>query len=179
MEARIPRPRAETINLLLECKDKDTHMRTIDFAPLHRSAIGFDHLNSLLDAVNQWDQGQPSYPPYNIELIGEDRYRITMAVAGFVQEDLDIQVERQTLAVTGRRTADSQQHTYLHQGIAARNFERRFKLADHIRVTGARLENGLLHIDLMREIPEEMKPRSIQIQSGNSRLIDIDNGASA
>ena len=149
-------------------------MRAFDFSPLHRSTVGFDNLSTLLDSVSQWDKNQPSYPPYNIELIEEDRYRITMAVAGFVQDELDIQLEKQILTVSGLKQADDKGRSYLHRGIAARNFERRFRLEDHVKVTGARLENGLLHIDLKREIPEAMKPRSIRIESGTRKLIDLE-----
>ena len=152
-------------------------MRTFDFSPLYRSTVGFDNLTSLLDSVSQWEKNQPSYPPYNIELVEEDRYRITMAVAGFVQDDLDIEVEKQTLTVTGNRQSDDDSREYLHRGIAGRNFERRFQLADHVKVTGARLENGLLHIELRRELPEAMKPRTIQIDSGEPRLIDVEKTA--
>lgn len=152
-------------------------MRTFDFSPLYRSTVGFDHLSSLLDAVSQRDQSAPSYPPYNIEAVSEDQYRISMAVAGFVQSELDIQVEKQTLTVKGNKPDEQVERNYLYQGIAARNFERRFQLADHVKVTNARLENGLLHIDLVREIPEAMKPRSIQIQADDARLIDVDKAA--
>jgi len=148
-------------------------MRNFDFAPLYRSTVGFDHLSSLLDAVSRSDTNNAGYPPYNIELLEKDNYRITMAVAGFTQEELDIHAEQQTLTVKGKHASEDGERNYLHQGIAARNFERRFQLADHIEVTGARLENGLLHIDLVREIPEAMKPRQIQIGTGSSKLIDV------
>ena len=148
-------------------------MRNFDFAPLYRSTVGFDHLSSLLDAVSRSDTNNAGYPPYNIELLEKDNYRITMAVAGFTQEELDIHAEQQTLTVKGKHASEDGDRNYLHQGIAARNFERRFQLADHIEVTGARLENGLLHIDLVREIPEAMKPRQIQIGTGSSKLIDV------
>lgn len=138
-------------------------MRDFDLSPLYRSAIGFDRLASMLDNANRNDN-QPSYPPYNIELLGENAYRITMAVAGFNIDELDIQSENSTLLIAGTKQADKQQHQYLYQGIAARNFERRFQLADHVKVTKAHMENGLLHVDLVREIPEAMKPRSIQIE---------------
>jgi len=141
-------------------------MRNLDFTPLYRSAIGFDRMASLLDAMITSEQKQPSYPPYDIELTGEDSYRITMAVAGFEQAELDIQVEQNRLTVSGRRPED-QQRNFLHRGIAARNFERRFQLADHVKVTDAKLANGLLHIELVREIPEAMKPRKIEITEGN------------
>lgn len=148
-------------------------MRTFDFAPLFRSTIGFDHLTTLLDSVSQREQSQPSYPPYNIELLGQDQYRITMAIAGFVEEEIDIQSERQTLTVTGKKAEDStKEKNYLHQGIAGRNFERVFQLADHVKVTGATLENGLLNVDLVREIPETMKPRQIAVNGKTARLFE-------
>ncbi|MDT8429269.1 MAG: Hsp20 family protein [Pseudomonadales bacterium] len=146
-------------------------MRTFDFAPLYRSTIGFDHLSSLLDSISQREQSQPSYPPYNIELIDKDKYRITMAVAGFVDAELNIQSEQQTLTVRGKKEESETERNYLHQGIAARDFERVFQLADHVKVTSASLENGLLHIELVREVPEAMKPRQISIGS-NSKLIE-------
>lgn len=146
-------------------------MRTLDFAPLYRSAIGFDHLSQLMDSIVQREQNQPSYPPYNIERLDKDQYRITMAVAGFTEAELDIQSEQQKLTVKGQKSADDKERQYLHQGIAGRNFERVFQLAEHIRVEAANLENGLLHIDLKREVPEAMKPRQIQI-AGADRLIE-------
>ena len=142
-------------------------MRNIDFSPLYRSAIGFDRLANLLDSMHSTEQNQPAYPPYNIELTGEDAYRISMAVAGFEQSELDIQMEQNRLTVSGKKPADESQRNFLHRGIAARNFERRFQLADHVRVVDAQLANGLLHIELVREIPEAMKPRKIEISSGN------------
>jgi molecular chaperone IbpA len=146
-------------------------MRTVDFAPLYRSTIGFDHLSSLLDAVTQREQNQPSYPPYNIERLGQDRYRITMAVAGFTEAELELQSEQQTLTVRGKKQDEEERERhYLHQGIAARSFERIFQLADHVKVVTANLENGLLHIDLQREIPETMKPRQIPISNGGQLL---------
>lgn len=141
-------------------------MRNLDFSPLYRSAIGFDRMASLLDAMTTSEQKQPTYPPYDIELIGEDSYRISMAVAGFEQSELDIQVERNHLTISGKKAEDDKQRNYLHRGIAARNFERRFQLADHVRVADAKLVNGLLHIELVREIPEAMKPRKIEITEG-------------
>ncbi|WP_027853672.1 Hsp20 family protein [Marinobacterium litorale] len=139
-------------------------MRNYDLSPLYRSAIGFDRLASMLDAANRSNEQQPSFPPYNIELRGENEYRITMAVAGFNQSELDIQTENGNLTITGRKESDDQEHQYLYQGIAARNFERRFQLADHVRVIKASMENGLLHVDLIREIPEAMKSRKIAIE---------------
>lgn len=142
-------------------------MRTFDFTPLYRSAIGFDRLANLFDSALQ-AEGQPSYPPYNIELVSEDKYRITMALAGFSQAELDIEVENDGLKVTGRRQREETKRTYLHRGIGARDFEQRFQLAEHVKVVGASFENGLLNIDLVREVPEAMKPRRIQINGGPS-----------
>ena len=138
-------------------------MRNFDFSPLYRSTIGFDHLSNLLDAVNRNDASQPSYPPYNIEAVEKDKYQITMAVAGFVESELELQSEKQTLTVKGKKEEADGNRNYLHQGIAARNFERRFQLADHVEVVGANLANGLLHIDLVRVIPEAMRPKQIPI----------------
>lgn len=152
-------------------------MRNFDFSPLNRSSIGFDHLSSLFDAANRSDSSQPSYPPYNIELIDKDRYRITMAIAGFVEGELQLQTEKQTLTVTGKKQVDETERNFLHQGIAGRNFERRFQLADHVEVSSAKLENGLLHIDLLREIPEAMKPRTIAIGGVKAKLIDVEKEA--
>ena len=149
-------------------------MRTLDFSPLYRSTVGFDHLSSLLDSINRGDANQPSYPPYNIELLETDKYQISMAVAGFQEDELDIQTEKGTLTVTGKKADDDAgERNYLHQGIAARNFERRFQLADHVEVSGARLANGLLYIDLLREIPEAMKPKKIAIGNDKKPLIDV------
>ena len=139
-------------------------MRTFDFSPLMRAAVGFDRLVNQLDAINRGDSGAPSYPPYNIEKIDDDSYRITMAVAGFGEEDLDITLRENSLVVSGRKEDEQvDSDRYLHRGIATRAFERRFELADHIKVTGADLVNGMLGIDLVREVPEAKRPRSIKI----------------
>ncbi|MBU2964499.1 Hsp20 family protein [Amphritea sp. 2_MG-2023] len=138
-------------------------MRQFDLTPLYRSAIGFDRLASMIDNASRNEQAQNGYPPYNIELINEYAYRITMAIAGFDKSEVTIKTEHGVLSVTGNKQADETERQYLHQGIAARGFERKFQLADHVRVTDASMENGLLHIDLIQEIPEEMKPRSIEI----------------
>ena len=149
-------------------------MRTLDFSPLYRSTVGFDHLSSLLDSVNRGEASQTSYPPYNIELMETDKYQITMAVAGFQEAELDIQTEKGTLTVTGQKAGEeATARNYLHQGIAARNFERRFQLADHVEVTGAHIAHGLLYITLMREIPEAMKPKKIAIGNEKAELIDV------
>lgn len=142
-------------------------MRTYDFSPLYRSAIGFDRLAQLFDQA-QRAESQPSYPPYNVELVAQDRYRITMAVAGFDRSELDIETERDTLTIVGRKQKEETQRTFLHRGIAARDFEQRFQLADHVKVVSAQLDNGLLNIELVREIPETLKPRKVAI--GNETL---------
>jgi molecular chaperone IbpA len=142
-------------------------MRTIDFSPLYRTVIGFDHMASLLDASMRSDQKRPTYPPYNIELTGEDKYRITMAIAGFEQSDLSIEVEGNTLTVVGQKAEEEEGKQYLYRGIAARNFERQFQLADHIKVNDASFKNGMLHIELEREIPDALKPRKIAIQTND------------
>ena len=139
-------------------------MRTFDLTPLYRSAIGFDRLASLLE---QRAESQPSYPPYNIELVGEDKYRIVMALAGFTRDEVEIVAERDTLSVTGRKQKDDVQRHYLHRGIAARDFEQRFQLANHVKVTTASFDNGMLTIDLVREVPEALKPRKIAIADAN------------
>ena len=144
-------------------------MTTFDFSPLFRTSVGYDRLASLLNSATRLEQGA-GFPPYNIQKAGEDRYRITMAVAGFSQDELNISTENNRLVVTGDKAEDKETDdtAFLYRGIATRSFERRFNLAEHVRVTGAKLDNGLLHIELEREIPEAMKPRTIQIGvSGN------------
>jgi molecular chaperone IbpA len=140
-------------------------MRSYDFSPLYRSAIGFDQFARVLDDALHSD-ALPSYPPYNVELIEENTYRITMAVAGFDRADLDIEFERGTLKVVGHRNKQATEQTFLHRGIAERDFEHRFRVADHVKVTGANLDRGLLQIDLVREIPEALKARRIEIGGG-------------
>ncbi|MFQ2540725.1 Hsp20 family protein [Aeromonas caviae] len=135
-------------------------MRSIDFSPLYRSAIGFDRLATLIESAAS--NGNAGYPPYNIEQLGDSDYRISMAVAGFTQEELELSFQENLLTVKGSKQADTDRN-YLYQGIAERGFERRFQLADYVRVKGADLKNGLLHIDLVREVPEAMKPRKIEI----------------
>ena len=143
---------------------------TTDFSPLYRSFIGFDHLANLMDKAARTEK-QPSYPPYNIESLADDKYRITMAVAGFSEQELDIESKENNLIITGTKTntANKAERNFLHQGIAERNFERKFQLGDHVKVIGAFMENGLLHVDLEREIPEALKPRKIAI-NGKSLL---------
>ena len=139
---------------------------TLDLSPLFRSTIGFDRMSRLLDAATRVDESALSYPPYNIEVLGEDAYRITMAVAGFGENDISITAQENSLVITGKLAAKSDdERKFLHRGIAGRAFERRFELADHIRVSGASLVNGLLHVELVREVPEAMKPRSIKIET--------------
>jgi len=151
-------------------------MARLDLTPLFRSSVGFDRMASMLDAASRSEQ--PSYPPYNIELVADDQYRISMAVAGFSEGELNIESEHNTLTVSGVKAEEKTQRNYLHQGIAARNFERKFQLADYVKVTGATMENGLLFVDLVREIPEAMKPRKISIGS-NDQLIDAEKAENA
>ena len=139
-------------------------MRTIDFSPLYRSAVGFDRLASLLEAASRSD-APAGYPPYNIETDGENSYRIEIAVAGFKPEELTIEFRENTLTVQGKKAANDEARRYLHRGLAERNFERRFQLADHVVVTGAALADGLLSITLERQLPEALKPRSIAIKT--------------
>jgi molecular chaperone IbpA len=140
-------------------------MRSYDLSPLFRSTVGFDRMTRLLESALKADESALSYPPYNIEKLSEDAYRITMAVAGFGEEDLDIVSQENVLVIVGKARKEDEGTQYLHRGIAGRAFERRFQLADHIKVTGAALANGLLHVDLVREIPETMKPRTIRIET--------------
>jgi molecular chaperone IbpA len=156
-------------------------MRSFDFSPLFRSTVGFDHLFNMLDSVAQYD-GSQSYPPYNIERSDETHYRIALAVAGFGEKDLNVEVREGVLTVQGKRTDETgkEDKSFLYQGIAGRAFERRFQLAEHVEVQGARLENGLLHVDLERIVPEEQKPRRIAINGGNgsaAKVIDAKSKA--
>ena len=146
-------------------------MRQFDLTPLYRSTIGFDRLFSLLDGVAGGDNASPGYPPYNIERTDENAYRISVAVAGFGEKDLSIEVKENSLAVRGEKAPEQTSSEVLHQGIAARAFERRFQLAEHVQVTGASLENGLLHIELVREVPEAKKPRQIPIGLGQGPAV--------
>ena len=151
-------------------------MRMFDTTPLLRSTVGFDNINRLMDNVSRQDQSQSAYPPYNIEKVGEDSYRISMAVAGFKESELDIVVNDGVLEVSGKTESSAESPedtpTFLHRGIAKRAFTRRFTLADTIKVRGAGLEDGLLHVELEREIPEERKPRQIAINSNGQSVID-------
>lgn len=151
-------------------------MRSFDLSPLYRATVGFDNLTRLFDATLA---DAPSYPPYNIAKSGPDAYRITFAVAGFADKDLDVQIENNTLTVRGKATQDEAATTYLHRGIAGRSFERKFELADHIQVSGATMENGLLHIDLKREIPEALKPRKVAISATSANTVKTIEQAAA
>ncbi|HEU4987367.1 MAG TPA: Hsp20 family protein [Rhizobiaceae bacterium] len=150
-------------------------MRHVDFSPLYRSTVGFDRLFTMLDSLAQPDGGQ-TYPPYNIERTGEDSYRISMAVAGFSEDDLSIEAHRNVLTIKGEKNEEtnSEGAEVLYRGIAGRSFERRFQLADHVEVSGAELKNGLLHIELKRNIPEEMKPRKIAISTSGKNAKQIE-----
>lgn len=148
-------------------------MRHVDFSPLYRSTVGFDRLFNLLDSMGQPEQTAPAYPPYNIERTGENSYRISMAVAGFGENDLEIEAKENTLLVKGnQQKSEDSEGEMLFRGIAARSFERRFQLADHVEVRNAELENGLLHIELVRDIPEAMKARKIEISPQAARQIE-------
>ncbi len=147
-------------------------MRTFDLAPLYRSTVGFDRLFSMFD--NGFDAA-PGYPPYNIERTGENDYRVTVAVAGFGENELSIEVKENTLTIKGAKQAKEEENgEVLYQGIAARAFERVFQLADHVQVKAAKLENGLLHVDLVREIPEAKKPRQVPIGNGEAKPQVVD-----
>jgi len=147
-------------------------MRNFDLTPLYRSTVGFDRLAGMLDQIMTGDAPSQTYPPYNIEKTGEDTYRISVAVAGFGEDDLNIEVKDAQLTVTAKKrdVEGATKPNYLHRGIAERGFERRFQLADHVRVSGAELVHGLLHVDLTREVPERLKPRTIAIASKNGRV---------
>jgi molecular chaperone IbpA len=149
-------------------------MRTFDLAPLYRSTVGFDRLFSMLDNVGGFDGGTPGYPPYNIERTGENAYRVSVAVAGFSEAELSIEAKENTLTIRGEKQTKTEEKKseVLHHGIAARAFERVFQLAEHVEVKGASLENGLLHVDLVRLVPEAKKPRQIAIGNGKGNVID-------
>ena len=146
-------------------------MRTFDLAPLYRATVGFDQIADMMDRVLTNDVSQSSYPPYNIEKTADDAYRISIAVAGFSDDELNVEVREHSLVVSGRKAEDEGERTFLHRGIATRAFERKFQLADHVHVTGAAHEDGMLHIDLKREVPEALKPRRIEI-AGASKAIE-------
>jgi molecular chaperone IbpA len=147
-------------------------MRTFDFSPLFRSTVGFDRMTQLMDAAMTRPDQTDGYPPYNIEKQGDDKYRITLAVAGFAPEDIDITVKENSLVVSGKADTADKDKKLLHRGIAGRAFERSFQLADHLVVKGADMQNGLLHVDLERVVPEELKPRRIEISNGGPKTIE-------
>ncbi|MDR9485304.1 MULTISPECIES: Hsp20 family protein [Sediminimonas] len=148
-------------------------MQHFDLAPLYRASVGFDQIADMMDRVFASDMGQSTYPPYNIEKIDENAYRISIAVAGFSMNDLNVEVKENALIVTARKAEEDEDRTFLHRGIAARAFERRFHLADHVRVTGAKHADGMLHIDLVREVPEALKPRRIEVTSETGQEQDM------
>ncbi len=153
-------------------------MRPFDFSPLYRSTVGFDRLVQMLDQASGLENDASSYPPYSIERLGDNAYRISVAVAGFTEGELKIEVKEQSLSIKGEKGPDDGQRTFLHRGIAARAFERRFQLADHVEVRGADLKNGLLHVDLVRNVPERLKPRQIAIGSGvDAQPMQIESAA--
>ncbi len=152
-------------------------MAHIDLTPLYRSSVGFDRFGALLDSALRSEQAAASYPPYNIERTGEDRYAVTLAVAGFEEAELEIQVENGVLSIRGRKADGEQAREYLYQGIASRGFERKFNLADHVEVTGAQLANGLLTVSLKKEIPEAMRPRRINIESAPEAISQAESRA--
>jgi molecular chaperone IbpA len=166
------RPRGA--DLICMSLKEDYAMRPFDLSPLYRSTVGFDRLFTMLDQASGFEGGGSPYPPYNIERTGENAYRVTVAVAGFSEAELAIEAKENTLTVKGEKVAktDETKAEVLYQGIAARAFERVFRLADHVEVKSAALENGLLHIDLVREIPEAMKPRTIRINGGTSKVLE-------
>jgi molecular chaperone IbpA len=149
-------------------------MRSYDLSPLYRATVGFDRMADLLDRVMTQDVGSSTYPPYNIEKTDDDAYRISIAVAGFTEAELGVEQRETELVVTARKAKDETQRTFLHRGIATRAFEKRFQLADHVRVTGALHENGMLHIDLVREVPEALKPRQIEITRAQPNVIEAE-----
>ena len=151
-------------------------MRTLNLAPLHRATVGFDQITDMMDRILSNDTGSQSYPPYNIEKTADDGWRISIAVAGFGEEDLHVEVKENALHVTAKKADDEADRTYLHRGIATRAFSRRFHLADHVKVTGASHENGMLNIDLTREVPEALKPRRIEIAKAPKVEQDVIEG---
>ena len=151
-------------------------MRNFDLAPLYRATVGFDRLADLMDRSLATEQGQ-TYPPYNIERTGENGWRITVAVAGFGESELGVEMRENALIITGRKEAEEGERTFLHRGIATRAFERRFHLAEHVRATGAAVTNGMLNVELVREVPEALKPRRIEITSGDAKGQTVDSKA--
>ena len=149
-------------------------MRTFDLSPLYRTSIGFDHLANMLDNMSGVEGDSGNYPPFNIELLDDNKYRLSMAVAGFAKDEINIEVKENVLSVKGQKKTDGVETEYLHRGIGTRNFDRRFQLADHVVVKDAEMSHGLLHVELVRELPEAMKPRTISINTADndSKLIE-------
>ncbi len=145
-------------------------MRTLDFAPLYRATVGFDRIADMMDRVMETEVSAPTYPPYNIEKTAEDAYRISVAVAGFAEAELSVEVKDGALIVSARKADEDKERKFLHRGIATRAFDRRFQLADHVRVSGASHVDGMLNIDLVREVPEALKPRRIEIAGGKTAI---------
>jgi len=158
---------------------EDMDMRSYDFSPLFRSTVGFDRLARLMDTATRFDESAPSYPPYNIEKMGEDEYRITMAVAGFGEDEIEITAQDNTLVIAGKPRKAEEERKFLYRGIAGRAFERRFELAEFITVKGASLENGLLHVELVREVPEARKPRTINVETKAPKAAPVLEGKAA
>ena len=154
-------------------------MRSYDLSPLFRSTVGFDRLTRLMDAATRVDESTPSYPPYNIEKTGENAYRISMAVAGFSGDEIEITAQDNTLVISGKPKKGEEERKFLHRGIAGRAFERRFELAEFITVKGASLENGLLHVELVREVPEAKKPRTVTIETKAQKAAPVLEGKAA
>jgi molecular chaperone IbpA len=154
-------------------------MRTYDLSPLYRATVGFDRMADMLDRVLTQDTTPSTYPPYNIEKTDENAYRISIAVAGFTEDELSVEQREAELVISARKEKEDTQRTYLHRGIATRAFERRFQLADHVRVTGAVHENGMLHVDLVREVPEALKPRRIEIAKAGPKAIEAETEVEA
>jgi molecular chaperone IbpA len=154
-------------------------MRGYDLSPLFRSTVGFDRLTRLMDAATRLDESAPSYPPYNIEKTGENAYRITMAVAGFADDEIDITAQDNTLVISGKPKKAEEERKFLHRGIAGRAFDRRFELAEFIEVKGAALENGLLHVELARVVPEARKPRAVKIETSAPKAAPVLEGKAA
>jgi len=152
-------------------------MTTFDLSPLYRSSVGFDSLSTLLDSAFQTEKSSAGYPPYNIEAVEENQYVVTLAIAGFKESEIDIQTENGVLTIRGNKAAENADKNFLHKGIAQRSFERKFNLADHVEVTGAQLEDGLLTVELVKEIPEAMKPKNITINKVQTKSIEQDRQA--
>lgn len=149
-------------------------MTTFDFSPLFRSTVGFDRLMNALEESNRWAEADNGYPPYNIEKTGEDKYRITLAIAGFGHDELSIEIHQNVLTIEGRKQSTADPANYLYRGIAGRSFKRQFRLADHVEVAEAHLQNGLLTVDLLREVPEAMKPRRIEISASAPATVETE-----